>query len=94
MHSSAANRLYRMSVCKLPLFPASQVANLPACPSPMVSGDQTAAVFDVPCINDEKPSAADGALPGSIAHTKHLEPVGTVSPSRKTDERPRKGKNI
>ena len=49
---------------------------------------------DVPCINDEKPSAADGALPGSIAHTKHLEPVGTVSPSRKTDGRPRKGKNI
>ena len=52
-----------MSVCKLPLFPASQVANLPECPSPMVSGDQTAAVFNVPCINDEKPSAADGALP-------------------------------
>ena len=53
---------------KLPLFPASQIADLPARPSTLVAGCQPAAVFGAPCVNGEKPSAADGAFLGGVAY--------------------------
>ena len=66
-----------MIICKLPLLPASQIADLPTRPSTLVAGGQTAAVFGMPCVNGEKPSAADGAFLGRMTHTKSLKQIGT-----------------
>src|SRR5699024_8410306 len=71
-----------MIVGKLPLLPASQIADLSASPSPLVAGGQTTAVFGMPCINGEKPSAADGAFLGGMAHTKPLKQIGTEHPHK------------
>ena len=71
-----------MIVCKLPLLPTSQIADLSARPSPLIAGGQTAAVFGMSCINGEKPSAADGAFLGGMAHTKSLKQIGTEHPHK------------
>ena len=82
VHTAGINRLNWMIVGKLPLLPTSQIADLSASPSPLVTGSQTAAVFGMSCINGEKPPAADGAFLGCMAHTKSLKQIGTEHPHK------------
>ncbi len=82
VHTTGVNRLAKVVVCKLPLLPVSQIADLPTRPPPPVAGCQPAAVFGVPCIKSEKPSAADKAFLGGVAYTKALKQVGAEHPHK------------
>ena len=69
-----------MIVCKLSLFSAFQIADLPASAVQLISRRITAAVFGVPCVGGQKPLAADPAFFRSVTDTQALKEIRPEHP--------------
>ena len=73
-----------MIVCKLPLFSAFQIADLPTGAVELISRRITAAVFGVPCIDGQEPFAADTAFLRRMTDNKPSKRSDRNIPTKET----------
>ena len=77
-----------MIVCKLPLFSAFQIADLPTGAVQLVPRRISAAVFGMPCIGGQEPFAADTTFLWCVTHAQTLKQVRTEHPHKSKEVHP------